>query len=694
MDLVDEFNKCKIKSWKTDPETWLTTLMDLKKQIVEAGGNKTEDDVLEHVMNNMPKEYNVLYTTLQGKIGAAQDPLTVDKLNEEMNLLWKRLKKQRGVTDQDEDDGDETALYAGGTKIRCSKCGKIGHKAKFCRSKDDNKGDSASKKFKGTCFYCHKAGHRKQDCEKRKAKLAEQAKVAADNDSDSEIGFPVIDIETKESDFDFDTNDEEIAFMGIRLLGSNNDESETETQSNDLMEESSTDSIERGYEGFNLGNEWYDWKWVPELTHDPKPKDPQDDWCIGDYYDRPTGWQNNERDYENAMKEWKKRQMRTLNEMSILSRSHWKVQYQRNRDRDLGLPVAPDDHASEEAQCDTDLQSENVARHPETEDAYDTESGTTNDNFIDELLLDQGLEITTNNDELLLKQEGQDEEMSKQEETESELSDFPYELGNYDWELIPDIEADNNWLGNYDDDKGHDLALPLVDRDEIKEGNIFLGDSGASCHMVHSEDGMTDVKETKSKVTIRNGHTIPATMIGNLKAKYVDQEGNEKNIILHDVKVVPDLAPFNLFSMTTALARGFKLGNEGKQIYVQKDGFKLKFDHEIKTKAGYVAGAKIIPRTELTNIAAPIIDKGSKMSTTKFHGVFGHQSMASTKNTAKYYGIQLTGPTHECEACMLGKAKQKNVGKGDIEKRATQRGKRMFFDISSIKNTSYGGSKF
>jgi hypothetical protein len=42
----------------------------------------------------------------------------------------------------------------------------------------------------------------------------------------------------------------------------------------------------------------------------------------------------------------------------------------------------------------------------------------------------------------------------------------------------------------------------------------------------------------------------------------------------------------------------------------------------------------------------------------------------------------------------FGKSPPKNVGKGNEEKRATVTGHRMFFDISSIKNVSFGGTKF
>jgi hypothetical protein len=79
--------------------------------------------------------------------------------------------------------------------------------------------------------------------------------------------------------------------------------------------------------------------------------------------------------------------------------------------------------------------------------------------------------------------------------------------------------------------------------------------------MVHSMDGIIDVKDMNQKVTIGNGQSIHATKIGKLRASYVSKDSEKKKIVLHNVKVVPDLAPSNLFSITAVLESGFKLGN-------------------------------------------------------------------------------------------------------------------------------------
>jgi hypothetical protein len=61
--------------------------------------------MLEHILINMPKEYNDLYTKYHSQVGASKDPLSLEMLPNEMTLLFKRLKKQRGVTERDDDAG-------------------------------------------------------------------------------------------------------------------------------------------------------------------------------------------------------------------------------------------------------------------------------------------------------------------------------------------------------------------------------------------------------------------------------------------------------------------------------------------------------------------------------------------------------------------------------------------------------------
>ena len=72
------------------------------------------------------------------------------------------------------------------------------------------------------------------------------------------------------------------------------------------------------------------------------------------------------------------------------------------------------------------------------------------------------------------------------------------------------------------------------------------------------------------------------------------------------------------------------------------------------------------------------------------HQLLGHSSEEITRATGVKLGVQMRGVMNHCEGCGLGKIKQKNVSKEQVQ-RAKEVGDRMFMDISSIKYRSAGG---
>ena len=121
-------------------------------------------------------------------------------------------------------------------------------------------------------------------------------------------------------------------------------------------------------------------------------------------------------------------------------------------------------------------------------------------------------------------------------------------------------------------------------------------------------------------------------------------------------------------------------------MFFTKGDFKLKFDEVIETESGYVAGVRLEPREEDdTGFAA--LSKAKPINIQLFHEMLSHEHEAATKATANYYGVKLTGTMGVCEDCATAKARQKNLNRGDGKKRATEKGQRLYFDISSIKNS-------
>ena len=128
----------------------------------------TEVDILEQALNNVPKEYDVVIETLQNRVDATIDPLTISELRMRLRNRYTRLY----ASSNDKERDGETALFAGGFKGKCNNCGKYGHKAKDCHDKARGKGKDGKKnqarKFNGKCNYCGKPGHMAKDCFKKK----------------------------------------------------------------------------------------------------------------------------------------------------------------------------------------------------------------------------------------------------------------------------------------------------------------------------------------------------------------------------------------------------------------------------------------------------------------------------------------------------------------------------------------------
>ena len=224
--------------------------------------------------------------------------------------------------------------------------------------------------------------------------------------------------------------------------------------------------------------------------------------------------------------------------------------------------------------------------------------------------------------------------------------------------------------------------------------HIFIADSGASCHLTGSLEGMVDCLKIHEYVTVGNGKAVQATLIGTKKGRIRMPDGSLKTICLHGCKYVPDLAPFNLFSITRALSGGCRLGNEGEVITITKDGFRLAFDQKIRTKTGYVGAVEILP-LECDEVAAPALACDGAIDVNKFHALLGHVSEDKARAVAKYYGVKLIGKFNPCSACAEAKARQKNIPKKVADdRRCNVVGERLHMDISSIKAKSFGGAKY
>jgi hypothetical protein len=151
----------------------------------------------------------------------------------------------------------------------------------------------------------------------------------------------------------------------------------------------------------------------------------------------------------------------------------------------------------------------------------------------------------------------------------------------------------------------HDLGATTIETD--KKGTVaksvahkihlWIGDSGASCHMTSNDVGMFDCRYKKSFLRLGNGTMMCSNKIGDMKFLVVQEDGSYMDIVLHDCKYVPGLC-YNLFSITKALSEGWKLSNRGIKMRISRKGLNITFDHVINTANGFVSGIKMIPYSD------------------------------------------------------------------------------------------------
>jgi hypothetical protein len=127
--------------------------------------------------------------------------------------------------------------------------------------------------------------------------------------------------------------------------------------------------------------------------------------------------------------------------------------------------------------------------------------------------------------------------------------------------------------------------------------NTFVVDSGATSHMRFSTDGMYDLQEWRSEVTVGNNQVMHSVAKGTYKGIVVQKNGDTIAITLEDVLYVPDLW-VNLFSLTRAISKpNVYLGNIGNLITLNVNAEEIIFDKVLPSGNGRLLAVDILPHT-------------------------------------------------------------------------------------------------
>jgi hypothetical protein len=122
---------------------------------------------------------------------------------------------------------------------------------------------------------------------------------------------------------------------------------------------------------------------------------------------------------------------------------------------------------------------------------------------------------------------------------------------------------------------------------------------------------------------------------------------------------------------------------------------KLTFDRVIHATDGYVTGEimKPILSNNINGLANASISIKRSYDINHLNKLFGHCSQEIVNNTIKMYGFKSPNNFDTCEQCAIAKARKKNLNKNWLGS-CNLSGERLYVDISSIKERSFGGAKF
>lgn len=223
------------------------------------------------------------------------------------------------------------------------------------------------------------------------------------------------------------------------------------------------------------------------------------------------------------------------------------------------------------------------------------------------------------------------------QEWTSEMKEAFHCFTSHDYEYF-DSDGENNELtGEKNTDNNGKQDISLMSRgnkkgDINKQDQIWIGDTGTSCHRTNYTIGLINLKAIESNIVSVNGEQLKATHIGDKKGYVRQNYGTERPIVLKKVKFVPNLA-CNLLSISTALQNRCTMEGLSKMIKLKKGKSKNKFDQKLKKGKGNMYGIRIIDK---------IKDK-SLLSMNKIHDMLGHTSKHIIKAIVEKLNMKLTG---------------------------------------------------
>jgi gag-polypeptide of LTR copia-type len=111
-----------------DLDVWIANLEDLRIKLEVMGSSMTDKQFMIQILNSLTEEYELQMLLLEKRIVDVNNPLTIEKLKEELTLRFERLTSKTDSAKL-KSSFDKKAMFMRQFKGKCCNCGKLGHKA-------------------------------------------------------------------------------------------------------------------------------------------------------------------------------------------------------------------------------------------------------------------------------------------------------------------------------------------------------------------------------------------------------------------------------------------------------------------------------------------------------------------------------------------------------------------------------------
>ncbi|CAN0295766.1 unnamed protein product, partial [Laminaria digitata] len=195
----------------------------------------------------------------------------------------------------------------------------------------------------------------------------------------------------------------------------------------------------------------------------------------------------------------------------------------------------------------------------------------------------------------------------------------------------------------------------------------WIADSGASFHMTHSADFLSDVRLCDDKVRIGDNHLIDVVDYGTLTAVFP----GDLTVKLLDVAYVPDIA-FNLFSLMAAHEHGVGFMTE-KKLCISLFNGRLKFEGDGSSYSSFAC--RIEPDDGYVPCRHP-----------RFPLRVWSLERVTAERDCKVTRCETVRELRPCTGCSMAKGYRKPVP-SSTKTRASKKLGRLFVDLSGSKRT-------